>query len=568
MTQQHLTLKLLIQQVGLTTEQVAQLRLSHLHLAEKEPNISFIPENEDETRAFLLDLDTHRMLVSWLVARPDSVSDFLFPGEDNGAMPADDIEAIVIALEDQQEKNISNKDDAPSLRDENMLSRPVRPLSRPEVGAPPPGFRPNISASMFSPSSAPETEVNSPKPSDPPQFDTFLIDKDSTKDTILPASELLANSESISFEAKQPIEDIISETEVGTSPLIASNKNLHELKTDVSPDSSSIIPDEEPSESETDLSPASPLITSDKTPPKIEPVSQKEAIPLEKEEKKTDISDSKSNIDFRLIYGATGIGLLFCVFCLVGGGVIWQFVSYDGIVAVIETEQPVIDEEATPDVEITPNSPVSSPTHTPTDMPTLLPTETPSPAITNTPKPTATIEPTATNEPTATETMIPTDTPTLEPTLTHTPESIPTSTIVPTSTPTDIPIIPADTATPEIPIDTPTPARGFDAPKLLDPDQDSQFIRGNTIILRWKPVGELLENEYYAVRLRHRFQGEELTSGDNVTRSEWTIPLDIIDRVDGPDNRFEWFVIVEQDNGDDDVRQISPQSETRIFTWR
>ncbi|MDM8529064.1 hypothetical protein QUF58_12770 [Anaerolineales bacterium HSG24] len=544
MTQQHLTLKLLIQQIGLTAEEVAQLRLSHLHLAGKEPNISFVPENEDEAKTFLLDLDTHRMLVSWLVARPDSVSDFLFPGDDNGAMIVDDIEAIVIALEKQEKNKPIEEDNLDPVfsfhSDERVFSRPVRPLSRPEVGAPPPGFNLNVSVPVFSPSSAPEMDVDAsqttPKnddkenePQPPSDISPKVDDHTTAEETVLPVTE----PDLPSAQAKQSIEDIAED--------IAIENEV---------DSPTVLPS----------SPATP----DQTPTEMEMeqshVQQKKPFPR-KQEKKPDTVNSKSNLGRVLFYAISGVTLLFCTFCLVGGALVWQFAPYDEMISLAETEQSTVD--ATPSVEIIQDSPVPSPTSTPipTDTPTALPTNTSSPTATNSPEPTFTLEPTAT------ETLVPTDTPVLEPTLTFTPEATPTETPIPTSTPTETPVAPVDTATPEIPTDTPTPVRDFDAPKLLDPDHDSQFIRGNTIILRWEPVGELLENEYYAVRLRHRFQGGVIFSGENVTASEWTIPLDIIDKVDGPDYSFEWFIIVEQDN-DGDVRQISPQSETRSFIWR
>ena len=75
------TLQALVRQVGLSPEEVAGLRLSHLHLAGKSPNLAFTPEGSDSAKTVELDLEAHRALVGWLVARPDSKNDFLFPGE-------------------------------------------------------------------------------------------------------------------------------------------------------------------------------------------------------------------------------------------------------------------------------------------------------------------------------------------------------------------------------------------------------------------------------------------------------------------------------------------------------
>ena len=80
------TLRVLVEQNALTPEEVTQLRLSHLHLAGKTPSISFTPSGSQETKVVTLDMETHRALVSWLVNRPDSTGDFLFPGANEGAM--------------------------------------------------------------------------------------------------------------------------------------------------------------------------------------------------------------------------------------------------------------------------------------------------------------------------------------------------------------------------------------------------------------------------------------------------------------------------------------------------
>ena len=89
------TLQVLVQQVGLTTAEVAQLRLSHLHLAGKSPHINFTPAEGKAPKTVELDLEAHRALVGWLVARPDSKSDFLFPGSGETALTPQEIEQVL-----------------------------------------------------------------------------------------------------------------------------------------------------------------------------------------------------------------------------------------------------------------------------------------------------------------------------------------------------------------------------------------------------------------------------------------------------------------------------------------
>jgi hypothetical protein len=79
---------------------------------------------------------------------------------------------------------------------------------------------------------------------------------------------------------------------------------------------------------------------------------------------------------------------------------------------------------------------------------------------------------------------------------------------------------------------------------------------------------ELLPNEYYVVRLRYSYQGSEQFGGGNTTGASWAVPLDLIDKIDGPDYRFEWWVFVERKDGENKYVPISPNSETRSFIWK
>jgi hypothetical protein len=151
-----------------------------------------------------------------------------------------------------------------------------------------------------------------------------------------------------------------------------------------------------------------------------------------------------------------------------------------------------------------------------------MPADTPTPRLTNTPTPTETPEPT--------------DTPEIE-------ESPPTT--------------PA----------APTPGFKYSAPEIIEPKDGFAFIRGNTILLRWNPV-DLAPDEQYAVRLVYTYQGQVTYQGANIKEPEWIMPLSLFGLVDGPDNRYEWYVVVERLNEDGSGTAISPESEHRTFTWK
>jgi hypothetical protein len=140
-----------------------------------------------------------------------------------------------------------------------------------------------------------------------------------------------------------------------------------------------------------------------------------------------------------------------------------------------------------------------------------------------------------------------------------------TETPTPTDTlePTDTPEAEEEEPAPA----TPTPGLKYPAPALVEPEDEFAFIYGNTIVLRWQPV-ELAENEHYAVRLVYRYQGQPAYQGTNVKAPEWTVPLDLFGQIDGPENRYEWFVVIERANEDGSATAVSPESQRRIFTWK
>ncbi|MFN8455328.1 MAG: hypothetical protein U0401_11790 [Anaerolineae bacterium] len=46
------------------------------------------------------------------------------------------------------------------------------------------------------------------------------------------------------------------------------------------------------------------------------------------------------------------------------------------------------------------------------------------------------------------------------------------------------------------------------------------------------------------------------------------MPLSLFGQIDPPENRYEWFVQIEQQNEDGTGTAISPESQHRFFTWK
>lgn len=250
-----------------------------------------------------------------------------------------------------------------------------------------------------------------------------------------------------------------------------------------------------------------------------------------------------------LIYGSVGVLVLLCATCLGGTYAISQtgpgsqLLASLGLAtgeraAIEATEESVLETLAATPTPL--DSPLPTPTLPPTATPTLLPpTETPVPTDTAVPSPTASPEGEATDTPVPTETSAPTD--------------------------TAVPEEPAATPTPA---ESPTPAMKYEAPVLIEPEDGFEFIEGNTIVLRWEPVGELAPDEQYAVRLVYNFQNQVTYQGANIKDTAWQVPLSLFGQVDGPENKYEWFVVVERLNDDGSGTAISPESERRTFTWK
>ncbi len=495
-TIRNTTLHTLARHVGLTPQEIAQLRLSDLHLAGKSPNLRFTPPNSDEPKTVELDLDAHRALVGWLVARPDSTSDFLFPGEGAEPLAGEKIQQL-IELVDQPTETTPDKGE-PSAADRPAKSgatagppgRNRPPQSAPEMGTPPPGMTP-----LGAPFSPPPTAPESDKPAGQP----------------FPAST-----------AKPPPRP---PEPVQPPPTPSKPESATPQKT--------AAPEPSPAnvKSQPEQAPGAPK------PDAAGQRSHPHAI--HKPAKKSGIF-SRAAIIATII-----VVLLLCAGCITGVWFVAQSEPGSQLLArlgIAGTSEPLDDAGIM--ASLTP------PTNTPQPpTPTLPPTSTPTPPNTDTPAPTDTATP------------VPTDTP-----------AAATDTPVPPETPTDTPT--PDTPTPETPVgtptpeNTPTPAMKYNAPVLMEPPDGVNFIQGNIIVLRWQPVGELAPDEQYAVRLMYQFENQTTYQGTNLRETEWEIPPSLYGQVDGPENLYEWFVVVERLNDDGSGTAISPESEHRTFTWK
>ena len=183
---------------------------------------------------------------------------------------------------------------------------------------------------------------------------------------------------------------------------------------------------------------------------------------------------------------------------------------------------------------------------------------------------------------TATEPPPPADTPGAAPVGADTPTPAPPS---PVETATPVVVVVTATATPEPPptatrppavappggetaepSDTPTPGFEYEAPVLLEP-LDEGVVSGVMAILKWESVGELADDEWYAVRLIYLQQGQPVYEGDRMKAVDWRVPDRFFYQADGPALEYRWYVFVERQNADGSATQLSPESEEFSFRW-
>jgi len=122
---------------------------------------------------------------------------------------------------------------------------------------------------------------------------------------------------------------------------------------------------------------------------------------------------------------------------------------------------------------------------------------------------------------------------------------------------------------------TPTPKTlplKYAAPHLISPEPEMVFSgQYDEIVLKWEPVGELADNEFYDVTIRYFIGDEPRYWGSGLIKdTTWKVPLEAGYGQAGKDE-FWWWVTVREGgtakNGNPDT-PISPSSEERIFYWK
>ena len=519
---------------GLTPAQVSTLKLNEVHLATgtlvMEPDEFDTSASAGERSASLkLDAEMQRALIAWLVVRPDGPNDHLFPGEGTAGLDVGSIEQVVAP------KKPAEAPKAPEPVDTGTPKE--KPEKLPEsISLGPPGLRkeevpptppPPVTPQREEPEAVPLDEIELMRQRLADSYDAWgpAVTAATARRVVQPPPrEGVPPSPPV--EAEPPAEAV----DAG-------------LPTEPAPEKVS-VPPPQPEPEPSEPPPREPEETGEPSEEVPVPV----PVPVPAGGLGVRLrgwwNSSGDQVAFNLSYRAVALGglALVLVVCCVGfavaGGTMMGF-GPTGLVAGV------------------------TPTGTQTPTQTALPatsTMTPVPTLTVAPTSTATPGVTPTEAPGPTSTQAPTSTPVvIVVTATATPEPPATDTPVPTDTP--------EGGVPPEPTVTETPGFKYPAPALIWPE-DGSLAPGIINILQWEPVGTLADDEWYATRLIFRQQGQLVYEGDRVKIPEWRVPDRLYYAADGPDLEYTWYVFVERDNADGSVTQLSPDSETWVFTWK
>lgn len=607
------TLKVLVQQTGLSPDEVSRLHLADLHLAGKAPNLKIPAADDSAPRKIELDLEAHRALVGWLVARPNSVSDHLFVDDSGEPVTPQAIQSVAGApppsVKKSEPPQTADKEPAthppkPPADDNEatMVGRfrppPARPAAPPPRSNPEAGQGPPTQIRPFPPPppSVPEANVpppppsvpeavdapapaEKPGPSEPPpqpfppvpeglkgprqppkpvrrreaEADPALVkqkpDQPSLSDSSTTADE---SSPVVPLSATTPVKPVAA-----AAPPASAESGQTEGPRATPPEQTKepSAPEQTPAKPATEETAAggdSPAPAA--AEPTAPPAEKKVAPPPPpiRRPKPGGVKKSRRLPLFPTVVGSVVVLLLLCGVCV--GGVGWLLLGDSsgevlaglglaGVessptprrAAIVNTPIPTATREPSPTSEPEIESPLPTPTLPPTHTPTLLPaTDTPVPVDTATPGP------------------LPTDTP------------VPTNTATATVEPTATASGPANTPTPE---PSPTVGMKYGPPKLLSPENGKAFTGIAEVKLMWEPV-DLAADEQYAVRIVYPFNGQITYGGAQVKEPQWVVPLKLYKQIDPPENRYEWFVVIERLNDDGSGTAISPESERLSFTWK
>jgi LysM repeat protein len=120
---------------------------------------------------------------------------------------------------------------------------------------------------------------------------------------------------------------------------------------------------------------------------------------------------------------------------------------------------------------------------------------------------------------------------------------------------------------------TPTPIPPYPAANLLLPADGTSFSSANDVItLQWASVGELRQNEAYAVTIVDATDSNKGKFVEYVTDTKFNVPTDLRP-TDGSMHLFRWSVLTvrqtgtNQDSGEPTWEPAGPVSAERVFGW-
>jgi len=119
---------------------------------------------------------------------------------------------------------------------------------------------------------------------------------------------------------------------------------------------------------------------------------------------------------------------------------------------------------------------------------------------------------------------------------------------------------------------TPTPVPPYAAPNLLLPADGASFNAGDAITLQWASVGELRENESYAVTIEDVTEGNARKLVDYVKDSKYIVPESFRPTSNTP-HVFRWSVLpvrqtgTDKDTGNAIWEPAGAVSGQRVFSW-
>ena len=533
-------LRALSNRVGLTPQQIAALRLNHVHLASSslvvEPD-EFTADVGAETvsQTYTLDSETQRALIAWLVVRPDGPNDHLIPGE---GMQGLDVTVIEQAL-------------GVVVAEQPSASTPLETAERAEA----------TTAETPAAEAAPETEAEAAPAVTLEEIEALRRELAAADEGWAPLTEPPV--------APPPASGVTERPYTAAAPTSIPEAIADQAPPEYPPQPS-VPPPSRPAPPPPSPPPSPPPRPTGESAVPPRPASRAAAprrmvtppprpIPESSLRARAvpDVEDEPGGrrLPYPVLAIVAAIVLIACCGSLAALGV---------FTGATEDVRLLVAEIFPASGPQRPATPTPLPTEPPTATPETGPTPTETPVPTDTPMPTPAPPPTETPTPTPAE-EVPTPTPIIiVVTATPTPEPPPTVRRAPTDTPE-----PAAPAAPEEEPTSPaeaTPEYKYPAPVLLEPPNGGK-VQGSLCILKWEPVGPLADDEWYALRLVYLQQGQPVYQGDDIKATDWRVPERFYYQADGPALEYRWYVTVERKNADGTTVPVSPRSEEFVFRW-